>query len=284
MKPASIPVTPQIVIEPSQGWLNLKLKAVWRYRELLAFLVWRDVKVRYKQTALGVAWVVVQPLISMLVYSGIFGALLNVPTGGIPYPLFVLSGLLPWQYFSGSLTKASNSLVDNSNLITKIYFPRLVIPLSAVFSGLVDFVISASLLGVLMVVYRTGPRAGLFYLPGFLLLAMATALGFGLWLAALNVRYRDIKHLMPFIIQIWMYLTPVVYGAGLIPERYRWLLSLNPMTGVVDGFRWALVGGELFASEQSGGLFLISCAAALAVLASGAIYFRRTERSFADII
>jgi lipopolysaccharide transport system permease protein len=284
MKNVSLPVVQQIVIEPSRGWLNLKLKAVWRYRELLAFLVWRDVKVRYKQTALGVAWVVVQPLISMLVYSGIFGALLNVPTGGIPYPLFVLSGLLPWQYFSGSLTKASNSLVDNANLITKIYFPRLVIPLSAVLSGLVDFVISASLLGIMLLVYQAAPGEGLPYLPGFLLLAMLTALGFGLWLAALNVRYRDIKHLMPFIVQIWMYLTPVVYGAGLIPERYRWLLSLNPMTGVVDGFRWALVGGELFASEQSGWLFLISCAAALLTLASGVIYFRRTERSFADII
>ena len=198
----SIPSPNQIIIEPSRGWFNLKLKAVWRYRELLYFLVWRDVKVRYKQTALGVAWVLLQPLISMLVYSGIFGVLLSVPTGGIPYPLFVLSGLLPWQYFAGSLTKSSNSLIDNTNLITKIYFPRLVVPLSAVLSGLVDFGISAVALGILMAYYHVTPTMAILLLPFFLFLAIMTALGFGLWLSALNVRYRDVKQLMPFIVQI----------------------------------------------------------------------------------
>jgi lipopolysaccharide transport system permease protein len=273
-----------VIIETSRGWFNLKLKAVWSYRELLYFLIWRDVKVRYKQTALGVAWVVVQPLISMLVYSGIFGVLLSVPTAGVPYPLFVLSGLLPWQYFAGSLTRSSNSLIENTNLITKIYFPRLMIPLSAVLSGLVDFSVSTVLLGVLMAFYRVAPTPAVLLLPAFLLLAILTALGFSLWLSALNVHYRDVKQLIPFITQIWMYLTPVVYGASLIPERYRWLLSLNPMTAAVSGFRWALLGGALYETPLSGLLLLVSALISLLVLFSGAVYFRRTERTFADII
>jgi lipopolysaccharide transport system permease protein len=274
----------QVVIEPSRGWVSLKLKAIWSYRELLYFLIWRDVKVRYKQTALGVAWVVVQPLISMLVYSGIFGVLLSVPTAGVPYPLFLLSGLLPWQYFAGSLTRSSNSLIENTNLITKIYFPRLMIPLSAVLSGLVDFSVSTVLLGALMAFYRVAPTPAVLFLPAFLLLAILTALGFSLWLSALNVHYRDVKQLIPFITQIWMYLTPVVYGASLIPERYRWLLSLNPMTAVVSGFRWALLGGALYETQLSGLLLIVSALISLLVLFSGAVYFRRTERTFADII
>jgi len=272
------------VIEPSRGWFNLKLKAVWRYRELLYFLAWRDVKVRYKQTALGVTWVVLQPVISMLVFSGLFGVLLQVPTGGVPYPLFVLSGLLPWQYFANSLTKSSNSLVDNTTLITKVYFPRLVVPLSAVLGGLVDFGIAAVVLGLLMVYYHTPVGPELLLLPLFLLLAMLTALGFGLWLSALNVRYRDVKQLMPFIVQVWMYLTPVVYGAALIPERFRWLLALNPMTGGVGGFRWAILGEQVQEAQTFGPLFAVSVAISLLVLASGAVYFRHTERTFADII
>jgi lipopolysaccharide transport system permease protein len=274
----------QIVIEPSKGWLNLKLRAIWRYRELLYFLIWRDVKVRYKQTALGMSWVVMQPLISMLVYSGIFGVLLQVPTGGVPYPLFVLSGLLPWQYFSSSLTKTANSLVDNASLITKIYFPRMVVPLSAVLSGLVDFGIAAVILGVLMLFYQVTVTSSILLLPFFLIMAIITALGFGLWFSALNVRYRDVKQLVPFIVQIWMYLTPVVYGFNLIPAQYRWLFSLNPMTGVVSGFRWAILGEQLFENQLSGLLFVVSVIAALLVLVSGTIYFRHTERTFADII
>ncbi|MBP1692243.1 MAG: type transporter [Chloroflexi bacterium] len=279
-----VPISRPVVIEPSRGWFNLKLKAVWRYRELLYFLAWRDVKVRYKQTALGVTWVVLQPVISMLVFSGLFGVLLQVPTGGVPYPLFVLSGLLPWQYFANSLTKSSNSLVDNTTLITKVYFPRLVVPLSAVLGGLVDFGIAAVVLGLLMVYYHTPVGPELLLLPLFLLLAMLTALGFGLWLSALNVRYRDVKQLMPFIVQVWMYLTPVVYGAALIPERFRWLLALNPMTGVVGGFRWAILGEQVQETQAFGPLFTVSVAISLLVLAGGAVYFRHTERTFADII
>ena len=274
----------QTIIEPSHGWFNLKLKAVWRYRELLYFLVWRDIKVRYKQTALGVTWIVLQPLLSTLVFSGLFGLLLQVPTGGIPYPLFVMTGLVVWQYFTSALNRSSTSLVDSASLITKIYFPRLVIPLSAVISGLLDFFISFLVLLVLLLIYRMPLTPRMLLLPAFLLLAILTALGFGLWLTALNVRYRDVKHLMPFVVQIWMYLTPVVYSLELIPERFRWLLSLNPMTGVVGGFRWALVGAEFEQTSGAGVLFGISVAITLLVLVTGAVYFWRTERTFADII
>jgi lipopolysaccharide transport system permease protein len=274
----------QIVIEPSHGWVNLQLRALWQYRELLYFLVWRDIKVRYKQTALGVAWVVLQPVISMLVFSGLFGVLLKVPSGGVPYPIFAYTALIPWTYFASSLNRSSTNLVDSANLITKVYFPRLVIPLSGVLSGLLDFAVAFVMLGVLMLFYRIAPTAAVILLPLFLLLALLTALGFGLWLSALNVRYRDIRLMVPFIVQIWMYLTPVVYGSNLIPERFRWLLGLNPMTGVVEGFRWALLGRNLADAQAPGPLFAVSVLIALLVLFTGAIYFRRTERTFADII
>ncbi len=247
-------------------------------------MVWRDLKVRYKQTTLGVAWVILQPLITTLVFSGLFGALLQVPTGDIPYPLFVLSGLLPWQYFSGTLTKASNSLVDNTNLITKIYFPRLIIPLSAVFSNLVDFMVSSIILAILMVFYQKEITATVILLPFLLALTALTAYGFGLWYSALNVQYRDIKHLMPFIIQVWMYLTPVIYSANLIPEDFRWLLSLNPMTSVVMGFRWALFGNHTIANDFSPNLLVISAVISICIWMSGMVFFRRMERTFADII
>ncbi len=279
-----IPPEYEIVIEPGRGWIHLQLRAVWQYRELLYFLVWRDVKIRYKQTLLGVGWVLLQPIINMLIFSGLFGALLNVPSGGVPYPVFVFAGLLPWQYFAGSLAKSSTSLIDSSNLITKVYFPRLIVPLSAVFSGLVDFAISFVLLILLMTYYRISPTLEVLALPLFLLLAMLTALGFGLWLSALNVRFRDVKYLAPFIIQAWMYLTPVVYGANLIPEKLRWLLALNPMTGVVEGFRRALLGAQLADTQVSGPLLAASIIIALLVLFSGAVFFRQTERTFADII
>jgi lipopolysaccharide transport system permease protein len=276
--------TQQVIIEPSRGWLNLKLNAVWRYRELLYFLIWRDIKVRYKQTTLGVAWVVLQPVVGMLIYSGLFGVLLQVPTGGIPYPLFVLTGLLPWQYFTSALTKSTNSVVDNASLVSKIYFPRLIIPMAGVLSNLVDFGISAVVLAILLLVYRVPLTWAVLWLPFFLLLAILTALGFGLWLSALNVRYRDIKHLIPFIVQIWMYLTPVVYGVALIPERFRWLLGLNPMTGVVEGFRWALLSGEVSQTIPLGPLFVISVVITLCVLISGLVFYRKVESTFADII
>jgi lipopolysaccharide transport system permease protein len=277
---------PTVVIQRTQGMSSLQLSALWEYRELLYFMVWRDVKVRYKQTALGVAWIVLQPLIGTLVFTVIFGGLLNVPSNGVPYPLFAYAGLLPWQYFATSLTRTSTNLVDNANLISKIYFPRLVVPLSGVLSNLVDFAVGLIILAVLMVIYRTPLTPAVLTLPFFLLLAMATALGFGLWLSALNVRYRDIKHLVPFIVQIWLYVTPVIYPATIVPERFRPLLALNPMTGVVSGFRWALLGSEAATNglEAPGVYFALSVIIALAVLVSGLVYFRTTERTFADII
>ena len=236
---------PVVVIEPSRGWAALQLRAVWEYRELLYFLVWRDLKVRYKQTLLGVAWIVLQPVISMIVFSLLFGGLLKVPSGGVPYPIFAYAALLPWNYFAGSLSRSSTSLVGSAHLITKVYFPRLIIPISGVLSGLVDFAIAFLVLAGLMVFYGVAPTPALVWLPAFLLLAMVTALGFGLWLSALNVRYRDVNYLVPFLAQIWMYLTPMIYGSTLIPERFRFLLALNPMTG--GGWRasagrcWAII-------------------------------------------
>jgi lipopolysaccharide transport system permease protein len=274
----------QLIIQPGKGWLNLKLDAVWRYRELLYFLIWRDIKVRYKQTALGVTWVLLQPLVSTLVFSGLFGVLLQVPSGDIPYPLFVLSGLIVWQYFSGSLNRTANSVVDNSSLVTKIYFPRLIIPIAAALSGLVDFFITGGILFALFIVYKIPLLPSIGLLPIFLLLTIVIALGFGLWFSALNVRYRDIKHLMPFLIQIWMYLTPVIYSAALIPEPFRWLLSLNPVTAAVVGFRWALFGNQVQEISISTPLLIISIVIAFVVFFSGLVYFRKTERFFADII
>lgn len=275
---------PTVVIEPTRGLASLQLRALWEYRELLYFLVWRDLKVRYKQTALGVAWIVLQPVLSMVVFSALFGELLKVPSGGVPYPVFAFAALLPWNYFAGSLTRSSASIVGSAHLITKVYFPRLIIPISGVMSGLVDFCIAFVILIGLMIGYRIVPTPAVMLLPLFMLLALLTALGFGLWLAALNVRYRDINHLTPFLVQIWMYATPVVYGTSLIPERFRFLLALNPMTGVVEGFRWALLGSRLADAQAPGPLFAASVAITLVVLITGAIFFRRTERSFADII
>ncbi len=273
-----------VVIEPTRGLAALQLRAVWQYRELLGFLVWRDVKVRYKQTALGVAWVVLQPLVNMLIFTLLFGVLLKVPSGGAPYPVFAFAALLPWNYFASSLNRASTSLIGSANLITKVYFPRLIVPLSGVLSGLVDFAVSFLLLGVLMLVYRLPLSWTMLWLPFFLLLAMVTALGFGLWLAALNVRFRDVNYLVPFLVQVWMYATPVIYGSTLIPERFRWLLALNPMTGVTEGFRWALLGSRLADAAAPGGLFYVSIGITLVVLISGMIFFRSTEKTFADVI
>ena len=278
------PPVPSVVIQPSRGWRSLELGALWAYRELLYFLVWRDVKVRYKQTVLGIVWIVLQPVVSMIVFSVLFGGLLKVPSDNVPYPIFVYAGLLPWNYFAGSLTRSSTSVVASANLISKVYFPRLVIPISGVLSGLVDFCVASLIFIVLMAFYRVAPTPAVIFLPGFLLLAMVTALGFGLWLSALNVRFRDVGYLIPFLAQIWMYLTPVIYPVSIIPERFRWLLALNPMTGVVSGFRWALLGGYLDDAAAPGGLFAVSVAISICVLVSGLIFFRRTERTFADVI
>jgi lipopolysaccharide transport system permease protein len=257
---------------------------VWEYRELLYYLVWRDIKVRYKQTALGVLWVLLQPVVSMGIFAVLFGLLLGVSSGNVPYPVFAYVALLPWNYFAHSLSRSSTSVVSSSQLITKVYFPRLIIPLSGVLAGLVDFAIALLVLIGLMIYYGLAPTPAVLLLPLFMLLAMATALGFGLWLSALNVRYHDINHLVPFMVQVWMYLTPVVYGSTLIPERYRFLLNLNPMTGVVQGFRWALLGNHLAEAKPPGILFAVSVAITLLVLISGVFYFRRTENTFADVI
>src|SRR5579862_8163836 len=237
----SIPVT---VIKPSRGWVALKLGELWEYRELLYFLTWREVKVRYKQTALGAFWAILQPLLTMLVFSLFFGKLAKVPSDRIPYPLFCLAGLVPWNFFANALAQSSNSLVANSNLISKVYFPRPTIPLSSVLSGAVDFTISFVLLIVMMAFYRDVPPLRCVYLPFFFLLAFVTALGVGLWLSALNVEYRDVRYTIPFLTQFWMFATPIAYPSSLLSEPWRTIYGLNPMTGVVEGFRWALLGAD----------------------------------------
>lgn len=274
----------QTIIEPSRGWISLQLHALWQYRELLYFLVWRDLKVRYKQTALGIAWIVLQPVISMVVFSLLFGGLLKVPSDGVPYPIFAYAALLPWNYFSSSLNRSSTSLVGSASLITKVYFPRLLIPLASVLSGLVDFLVAFLVLAGLIVFYHIQLTLAAILLPALLFLAMLTALGFGMWLSALNVRFRDINMLMPFIIQIWMYLTPVIYSPDVIPAHFRFLLGLNPMTAVVEGFRWALLGPYLTGSHSTVTGFLLPILIMAVALISGAFFFRRTERTFADII
>jgi lipopolysaccharide transport system permease protein len=274
----------QIVIEPTRGWASLQLRAVWEYRELLYFLVWRDLKVRYKQTVLGALWIILQPVVSIVVFSLLFGGLLKVPSGDVPYPIFAYAALLPWNYFASSLSRSSTSVVGSAHLITKVYFPRLIIPIAGVLSGLVDFAIAFLVLIGLMVYYGVAPTMAVVWLPALLLLAMLTALGFGLWLSALNVRFRDVNYIIPYLIQVWMYLTPVIYGSTLIPERFRFLLGLNPMTGVVEGFRWVLLGDQLADAQASGVLFAISIAITLLVLMSGTIFFQHTEDTFADII
>jgi lipopolysaccharide transport system permease protein len=274
----------QTVIEPPHGWAALGLDGLWVYRELLYFLVWRDVKVRYKQTALGAAWVVLQPIMNMLVFTFLFGNLLKVPSGGAPYAIFSFSALLPWTFFASSLGRSSTSLVGSSNLITKVYFPRLVIPIAAVLAGLVDFAVSFLVLVGLMVHYHVVPTGTALWMPLFLLMAILNAIGFGLWLSALDVRFRDVMHLVPFALQVWMYVTPVIYGSGLLPERYRFFMVLNPMAGVVEGFRWALLGARLSGTQAPGGPFLVSTLITLVVLVTGTIYFRHVESSFADVI
>jgi len=247
-------------------------------------LIWRDIKVRYKQTLLGILWIVVQPVVTVAIFSVVFGYLLSVPTGDVPYPIFVYSGLLPWTYFATAVTRSSGSVVGSAHLITKVYFPRMIIPVGSVLSSLVDFAISFGVLLVLMAVYHVKPTVNIVMLPGFVLLAMMAALACGLWLSALNVRFRDVTYLTPFLIQVWFYLTPIIYPSTLIPEPYRYLLGLNPMTGVVAGFRWALLGGYLKDVEPTGTLFPISIAITVIVLLSGVVFFRTTERSFADVI
>ncbi len=277
MSEQTIPLT---IIQPSRGWAALDLRALWEYRELLYFLTWRDVKVRYKQAALGVAWAVIQPLLTMVIFSVIFGQLARLPSDGIPYPVFSFAALLPWQLFSGALTRAGTSLVGNAHLLTKVYFPRLVIPISAVAAGLVDFAISFVVLLGLMLWYGITPTWAIVTLPLFILLALATALAVGLWLAALNVQYRDVQHMIPFLVQAWMYASPVAYSAGLIPTGpWRIIYGLNPLAGVIQGFRWALLG-----ASPPDELMVVSVVMVAVLLVSGLFYFRRMEKTFADVV
>jgi lipopolysaccharide transport system permease protein len=271
---------PSVRIAPSHGWGSLRLGDLWAYRELLYFLVWRDVKVRYKQAALGAAWTVIQPLITMMIFTVIFSYFAKIPTGGIPYPLFVFSALLPWNYFAAAFARGGNSLLGDAHLIEKVYFPRFILPLCAVATPLVDFLFSFLVLLGVMLWFGIMPTLNVVFLPFFVCLALLTALATGLWLAPLNVRYRDIGHTIPFLIQVWMYASPVVYPIDMIPERWRLLYSLNPMVGVIEGFRWALLGNRRPAFE----LMEVSSAMVLLLLWGGAIFFRRTEHTFADIV
>jgi len=272
--------TAETVIDSGEHWFSLKLGDLWTYRELLFFLVWRDVKVRYSQTALGAAWAVLQPLLAMLVFTLLFGRLAKLPSDNIPYPLFVYVALLPWQLFAFALTESTNSLVTNQHLIRKVYFPRLIVPLSSVLVGLVDFALSLVVLAGMMIWYGFRPAATAFFIIPFLMLAVLTASGIGLWLSALNIKYRDVKYVIPFVTQFWMFVTPVAYSSKLVPAEWRTLYSLNPMAGVVEGFRWALLGN----GTGSGAMILISVAAVLVVLVGGIAYFKRMERTFADMV
>jgi len=269
-----------IVIEPPRGWAALDLKELWHYRELLFFLAWRDIKLRYKQTALGAAWAILQPLLTMIIFSIIFGELAKLPSNGIPYPIFTYTALLPWQLFAFALTNSSNSLINSQNLISKVYFPRLIIPLASTLAGVMDFAIAFLVLLGMMAYYHIIPTLAILYLPLFLLLALLSALAVGIWLSALSVEYRDVRYIVPFLTQFWMYATPIAYASSLIPEAWRLLYGLNPMTGVVDGFRWALLGMEI----QSGLMIGVSAIVVLAMFISGLYYFRQMENNFADVI
>jgi homopolymeric O-antigen transport system permease protein len=269
-----------IRIEPSRGWVSIELSELWTYRELLYFLIWRDVKVRYKQTVIGIGWAILQPLLTMVVFTMIFGNFAKIPSDGLPYPVFAYTALLPWNLFAGALNRCTLSLVGSANLITKVYFPRLIVPVSAIISGIIDFAIAFVFLLGLMLWFGIVPSWGAITLPIFLLLALMTALAVGLWLSALNVRYRDVGHAIPFLIQIWMFLSPVAYPLSVVPEKWRLLYSLNPMVGVIEGFRWALLGKE----SPDFKVIAVSTAVVVALLFSGLVYFKRIERTFADVV
>ena len=274
------PEIPTLRIVPPARWASLELGELWEYRELLYFLIWRDVKVRYKQTVLGAAWAVIQPVFMMIVFSLFFGRLAKVPSDGIPYPVFTFCALIPWQLFANALTESSNSLVGNQNLITKVYFPRLVVPISAVLSGVIDFAIAFVLLLGMMFYYGIVPTWAIVTLPAFILLELFTALGVGLWLSALNVQFRDVRYTINFLVQFWLFATPVAYPSSIIPEKWRVFYGINPMAGVVEGFRWALLGN----AAPSAPMLSVSILAVLAILIGGLFYFRRMEQTFADVV
>jgi lipopolysaccharide transport system permease protein len=275
-----VPASAHVVdIEPASGLRSIQLRELWAYRELLYFLVWRDIKVRYKQTALGAAWAVLQPLLTMGVFAIFLGRLAHVPSDGLPYPLFSFCGLVPWTFFATAVTSGAASVVGSQQLVSKVYFPRLLVPLAATMTPLVDFAIALATLGLMLAWYHVTPAAAIVWLPVLTLFAVVTAFAVSLWLSALMVAYRDVRYVVPFFIQFWMFATPIAYPASLVPERWRALYGLNPMTGVVEGFRWALVGGA-----APGPVLFASVVAVALLLASGLLFFRRLEGTFADVI
>jgi lipopolysaccharide transport system permease protein len=272
--------TPITIIEPKKGWVPIDLKEIWDYRELLYFLTKRDIKVRYKQTILGGLWAIIQPVFTMIVFTIFFGRLAKVPSEGIPYPIFVYAGLLPWTYFANAVSASGNSLVGSANLITKIYFPRLIVPASASLAGLLDFFIAMLILGVMMIYYQFIPGIGILLFPFLVALTFLCAVGAGLWLSALNVQYRDIRYAIPFLIQIWMFISPVIYPVSMVDEKYQWILAINPMGGVINAYRASILGHM----PIDWGLLGISAAIIVMIFLSGLYYFRRMEKIFADVV
>jgi lipopolysaccharide transport system permease protein len=271
---------PVVRIDARRGWLALDLPELWAYRELLYFFVWRDIKVRYKQTVIGAAWAILQPVMTMLVFSLFFGKLAKIPSQGLPYPIFYYCALLPWMYFSTAMQAATNVVVEQQRVITKVYFPRVVLPISSVLSGLLDFAISFLVFIAMMIYYRIVPTRAVIWLPAFTLLAVFTALGVGLWLSALNALYRDVRYVLPFLVQFWMFASPVAYPSSLVPAKWRWLYGLNPMTGVIEGFRWALTGH----GQPPGALLIASSAAVGLLVLTGLIYYHAVEGKIADVV
>ena len=268
------------VIKPSRGWVPLRLRDLWEYRELLYFLTWRDIKVRYKQTVLGATWAIIQPFFTMVVFSLFFGRLAKIPSDGIPYPLFAFAALVPWTFFANGLSQSSNSLVGSAELITKVYFPRLIIPVASILSGLLDFVIAFAVFILMAIYYGIYPSMSIVLLPFLLLLGFTTALGVGLWLSALNVRFRDVRYVIPFLTQFWLFATPIAYPSSLLSEPWKTIYGINPMVGVVEGFRWALLGTE----TAPGAMIIVSSLVAVCLLVSGVFYFKWVEKYFADVI
>jgi lipopolysaccharide transport system permease protein len=271
---------PHVLIKPAGRWSPLKFAELWAYRELLYFFIWRDIKVRYKQTIMGILWAIIQPLFTMVIFSLFFGNLAGVPSDGVPYPLFSLAALVPWTFFVNALTQGSNSLVNSADMIRKIYFPRLTLPTSAVMAGILDFGLAFILLLVIMLFYRQIPTINVIWLPFFFLLALVTSLGVSYWLSAMNVQFRDIRYTIPFLTQAWLFITPIAYPSSLLSEPWRTLYGLNPMAGVVEGFRWALLGTD----TAPGPITAVSTFAAILLLISGVFYFRKMEKTFADVI
>ena len=271
---------PILRIERSRGWVSLGLRDLWRYRELVYFFIWRDIKVRYKQTVLGGTWAIIQPLFTMLIFSVFFGRLAKVPSDSVPYPIFAFTALVPWTFFANGVSMSSTSLVSESNLVKKVYFPRLALPISKVLAGVVDFLLAFAMLVVLMVYYGIKPTYNVVWLPLFFFLALATSLGVSMWFSAMHVQFRDVQYAIPFLVQVWLFATPIAYPSSLLSEPWRTIYGINPMVGVVEGFRWAL----LRTHTAPGPIVFVSCLASMTLLVSGACYFRRLERNFADVI